>query len=87
MEVLSGFDMVLSGVQMDLGGFWRISGGSGGGDPSPALNIRPPKEGRICGEVGICGEVSRVEVGRLRRSIRNAVRARRGGGYVDLLGF
>ena len=50
--------------------------------PRPGARFRPPKEGRFCGEGGICGEVSRVEVGRLRRKPRNAVRARRGGGLV-----
>ena len=63
---------------------WMVSGGSVGAGTIAARIFRPPKEGRFCGEGGICGEVSRVEVGRLRRSIRNAVRARRGGGYEKL---
>ena len=54
---------------------------------SPGADFRPPKEGRFCGEGGICEEVSRVEVGRLRRNIRNAVRARRGGGYIYIYIF
>ena len=59
-----------------------FGGRPGGVSPWPSARIRPPKESRICGEGGICGEVSRVEVGRLRRMLRNAVRARRGGGYT-----
>ena len=31
LVVLSGFGVVLGGFQKDLEGFWRISGGSGGG--------------------------------------------------------
>ena len=57
-------------------------GESPGGGEWRHADFRPPKEGRFCGEGGICGEVSRVEVGRLRRKIRNAVRARRGGGSL-----
>ena len=65
-----------------------FEGGPGGVSPWPSARIRPPKESRICGEGGICGEVSRVEEPGLRPTTRNAVRARRGGGfkmiYVDI---
>ena len=41
-----------------LGGFQE--GPEGGGAPSREKDFRPPKEGRFCGEGGICGEVRKV---------------------------
>ena len=52
--------------------------------PWPSARIRPPKESRICGEGDICGKVRRMEGPGLRPRLRNAVRARRGGGHVYL---
>ena len=47
MEVLSGFGMVLSGFQRDLKGFWRISGGSGGGEATAARGNSGPLR-KVC---------------------------------------
>ena len=76
-RVWNGFKWFSEGFRRFLEDFRRVRGGV---RPRRGAGFRPPKEGRISGEGGICGEVSRVEVPGLRPKTRNALRARRGGG-------